>query len=127
MSTLLNALEGLLIQANRIANGDSPHRRYVAIDTAGGICGYVSHVVDVRGYRLWAYKKTGWFKSWPQFSGIECYPIPPNGTAYEEPEDAFEEVYNLWVDEQLELRISLIKHLIKEVHAYEHANKGTPS
>ena len=44
------------------------------------------------------------FKSWESYSGDEFYPVL-GGYVYNE-------TYNLWVGEQLELRLDLVKHLV---------------
>ena len=57
------------------------------------------------------------FKSWKSYSGDEDYPVLG--------ECVYNETYNLWVGEQLELRLDLVKHLVncyeKELGDY-HAN-----
>ena len=45
-----------------------------------------------------------YFKSWKSYSGDEDYPVLG--------EDVYNETYNLWVGEQLELRLDLVKHLV---------------
>ncbi len=44
------------------------------------------------------------FKSWKHYSGDEDYPVLG--------ECVYNETYNLWIGEQLELRLDLVKHLV---------------
>ena len=54
------------------------------------------------------------FKSWKHYSGDEEYPVLG--------QDVYYETYNLWIGEQLELRLDLVKHLVncyeKELGGY---------
>ena len=54
------------------------------------------------------------FKSWKSYSGDEDYPVLGQGV--------YDETYNFWVGEQLELRLDLVKHLVncyeKELGGY---------
>ena len=54
------------------------------------------------------------FKSWKHYSGDEYYPVLG--------EYVYNETYNLWIGEQLELRLDLVKHLVncyeKELGGY---------
>ena len=54
------------------------------------------------------------FKSWKHYSGEEYYSVLGQGVYYE--------TYNLWIGEQLELRLDLVKHLVncyeKELGGY---------
>lgn len=54
------------------------------------------------------------FKSWKYYSGDEDYPVLS--------ECVYNETYNLWIGEQLELRLDLVKHLVncyeKELGGY---------
>jgi len=54
------------------------------------------------------------FESWKHYSGDEDYPVIGKG--------AYDETYNFWVGEQLELRLDLVKHLVncyeKELGGY---------
>ena len=54
------------------------------------------------------------FKSWKSYSGDEDYPVLG--------QDVYNETYNCWVGEQLELRLDLVKHLVncyeKELGGY---------
>ena len=54
------------------------------------------------------------FKSWKFYSGDEEYPVIGK--------DVYDETYNFWVGEQLELRLDLVKHLVncyeKELGGY---------
>ena len=44
------------------------------------------------------------FKSWKSYSGDEDYPVLGKGI--------YNETYNLWIGEQLKLRLDLVKHLV---------------
>ena len=54
------------------------------------------------------------FKSWKSYSGVEGYPVLGK--------DVYYETDNLWIGEQLELRLDLVKHLVncyeKELGGY---------
>ena len=54
------------------------------------------------------------FKSWKSYSGDEDYPVLG--------QDVYYETENLWIGEQLELRLDLVKHLVncyeKELGGY---------
>ena len=54
------------------------------------------------------------FKSWKHYSGDEYYPVLG--------QDVYDETYNFWIGEQLELRLDLVKHLVncyeKELGGY---------
>ena len=70
-----------------------------SLDKDYGICGNIwknlsfEHEIDAQH-----------FKSWKSYSGDEDYPVLG--------EDVYNETYNLWVGEQLELRLDLVKHLV---------------
>lgn len=77
------------------------------------------------------------FKSWEHFSGERVYPVPPTEdmvlvdeppneevSSYKErPAEAAYDFYELYVGEQLEMRLSLAKHILKclveEQHKYD--------
>ena len=54
------------------------------------------------------------FKSWRSYSGNEDYPVLGK--------DVYDKTSNLWIGEQLELRLDLVKHLVncyeKEIGGY---------
>ena len=72
---------------------------YYSLDKNNSICGNIwknlsfGHEIDKQ-----------YFKSWEYYSGDEYYPVLG--------EYVYNETYNLWVGEQLELRLDLVKHLV---------------
>ena len=79
------------------------------LDKARSICGNI-------GYNL-SYRHdidTQHFKSWKHYYGDEDYPVLGQAV--------YDETYNFWVGEQLELRLDLVKHLVncyeKELGGY---------
>ena len=74
-----------------------------------GICGNI--VSDV--YAEWYINRDAFFKLWIRYSGDISYPIPiTDGDAYDTSEDQY---YGseIWAGEQLEMRHSLLEHMIK--------------
>ena len=80
-----------------------------SLDKNHSICGNIwnnlsfGHGIDTRH-----------FKSWKSYSGDEDYPVLG--------ECVYNETYNFWIGEQLELRLDLVKHLVncyeKELGGY---------
>ena len=70
-----------------------------SLDKEHSICGNIwnnlsfEHEIDKRH-----------FKSWKSYSGNLFYPVLGQGV--------YDETYNFWVGEQLELRLDLVKHLV---------------
>lgn len=80
-----------------------------SLDKEQGICGNIwnnlsfGHEIDKQH-----------FKSWKHYSYDEEYPVLGQGV--------YDETYNFWIGEQLELRLDLVKHLVncyeKELGGY---------
>ena len=69
------------------------------LDKERGLCGNIwnnlsyGHEIDKQH-----------FESWKHYSGDEYYPVLGQGV--------YDETYNFWIGEQLELRLDLVKHLV---------------
>ena len=104
---VLSAEQEIILEDNMVVFCTTDDGCY-SLDKRHGICGNVwrnlsfGHEIDTRH-----------FKSWKHYSGDEYYPVLGHGVY---------ETYNLWVGEQLELRLDLVKHLVncyeKEVGGY---------
>lgn len=62
------------------------------------------------------------FEAWPQFSGDTEFPVP--GTSVSSAEAQYYRSSERWVGPQLELRLSLIRHLIEYFEELGHASEG---
>ena len=103
---VLSAEQELMIEDNMVVFFTTYDGCY-SLDKKHSICGNIwfnlsfGHEIDTRH-----------FKSWKSYSGYEYYPVL----------GAYNETYNLWVGEQLELRLDLVKHLVncyeKELGGY---------
>ena len=81
----------------------------VGITTFTGICGNVGFQV----FDIWDDHKDEFFMSWEHYSGNISFPIPvTDEDEYEDAEDQYYG-YEIWEGKQLEMRISLLDHLIK--------------
>ena len=102
---ILEYLKGILSVEQELALKDNmvvfftTDGGYYLLDKNNSICGNIwnnlsfGHEIDARH-----------FKSWKSYSGDEDYPVLG--------EYVYNETYNLWVGEQLELRLDLVKHLV---------------
>ena len=103
---VLSAEQELILEDNMVVFFTTDDGCY-SLDKKHSICGNIwfnlsfGHEIDTRH-----------FKSWKSYSGYEYYPVL----------GAYNETYNLWVGEQLELRLDLVKHLVncyeKELGGY---------
>lgn len=112
---ILEYLKGVLSAEQELALEDNMSVFFTtddgcySLDKDHSICGNIwnnlsyEHEID-----------TQHFKSWKFYSGDEEYPVLGK--------DVYDETYNLWVGEQLELRLDLVKHLVncyeKELGGY---------
>lgn len=53
--------------------------------------------------------------NWEHYSGYLPYPIPVTCSRMKDAQDQYTYTHNLWEGEQLAMRISYMKHLIKEL------------
>ena len=76
---------------------------FSGIDIRTGICGQLSTDIN-----------TDYYKSWPLFSGLESFPVfDSSDVIFDRPVDQYHYIGSLWQGRQLELRLSLLEHLIK--------------
>ena len=105
---VLSVEQELMIEDNMVVFFTTDDGCY-SLDKNLSICGNIwnnlsyGHDIDVQH-----------FKSWKHYSGYENYPVLVK--------DVYIETENLWVGEQLELRLDLVKHLVncyeKELGGY---------
>ena len=105
---VLSAEQELMLEDNMVVFFTTDDGCYF-LDKDYGICGNIwknlsfEHEIDKQH-----------FKSWKHYSGDEEYPVLGQGV--------YDETYNFWVGEQLELRLDLVKHLVncyeKELGGY---------
>ncbi len=95
---VLSAEQELALEDNMVVFFTTDDGCY-SLDKERGICSNVwnnisyEHEID-----------TQHFKSWKSYSGDEEYPVLGK--------DVYDETYNFWIGEQLELRLDLVKHLV---------------
>ena len=102
---ILEYLKGVLSAEQELTLGDNTVVFFTtddgcySLDKNHSICGNIwnnlsyEHEIDIQH-----------FKSWKSYSGDEEYPVLG--------QCVYNETYNLWVGEQLELRLDLVKHLV---------------
>lgn len=72
-------------------------------NTCAGICHFVKYEIKIR-----------YIESWKYYSGQTDFPVfDPENKLYKRPSHQYGGIRNLWEGRQLELRLSLIDHLIK--------------
>jgi hypothetical protein len=57
------------------------------------------------------------FRKWDKFSGVSYFPVPSTDSQYNVVE-CYTKTQNLYEGEQLELRIDLAKHILKQTELY---------
>ena len=105
---VLSVEQELMIKDNMVVFFTTDDGCY-SLDKNRSICGNIwnnlsfEHEID-----------TQHFKSWKHYYGDEDYPVLGQAV--------YDETYNFWVGEQLELRLDLVKHLVncyeKELGGY---------
>ena len=105
---VLSAEQELMLEDNMVVFFTTDDGCY-SLDKNHSICGNV--------WNNLSYEReidTRHFKSWKSYSGDEDYPVLGHGV--------YNETYNLWIGEQLKLRLDLVKHLVncyeKELGGY---------
>ena len=105
---VLSAEQELALKDNMVVFFTTDDGCY-SLDKKHSICGNIwnnlsyEHEIDIQH-----------FKSWKHYSGDEDYPVLGK--------DVYDKTSNLWIGEQLELRLDLVKHLVncyeKELGGY---------
>ena len=83
------------------------------VDREAGIC----HSLVMRNLGTPRYSKCRQLfdeivERWPHFSGNWVYPVPGDGTPYQNPQDCFNRTPDLWEGRQGELRRDLLEFVI---------------
>lgn len=84
---------------------------YEVID---GICENIDSYLFFNDIDMFAPNLEEQFKSWEHFSGRTVFPVPSSDPTLS-PQEFYQLSNNLWWGEQLEYRISLLNHIIKEL------------
>lgn len=95
---VLSAEQELALEDNMVVFFTTDDGCY-SLDKNYGICGNIGNNLSFK-HEI----DTQHFKSWKSYSGAEDYPVLG--------ECVYNETYNFWVGEQLELRLDLVKHLV---------------
>ena len=95
---VLSAEQELILEDNMVVFFTTDDGCY-SLDKKNSICGNIWNNLSF-GHEI----NKQHFKSWKSYSGDEYYPVLGQGV--------YDETYNLWIGEQLELRLDLVKHLV---------------
>ena len=85
--------------------------RFETINTSYGVCFATCGITTSQINAAVICKTT----TWEHYSGDVDYPIPVTSSIYGHSSVQYYETKNLWRGEQLTMRISYMKHLIKEL------------
>lgn len=105
---VLSVEQELMIEDNMLVFFTTDDGCY-SLDKNHSICGNIWNNLSFE-HKIY----TRHFESWKHYSGDEEYPVLGQGV--------YDETENLWIGEQLELRLDLVKHLVncyeKELGGY---------
>ena len=103
--TSLQAYVARLVQLVALAEAGD----FTTINTQFGVC-IATQDIDINSGTIDLVTVT-----WEHFSGNLMYPIPVTSSRYGDVATQYHETKNLWRGKQLTMRISYMKHLIKEL------------
>lgn len=83
-------------------------------DVQDGICENIDSYLFFNDRDMFSPTLEEQFKSWEHFSGKTIFPVPSSDPKLS-PQGFYQLADNLWVGEQLEYRVSLLNHIIKEL------------